>query len=131
MEGLTPWDTRRNMEHTQCSVVQLLKLYILNWFKFFFNYNVLFAIAKGKQKGCSLHRDIFRRLAQKKALFNKLICQIWVIFLAETSKDLEMILITTVLSCTNSLSRTSFDCSLKTSFVYSNLFSFAKTVTIR
>ena len=42
-----------------------------------------------------------------------------------------MILITTVLSCTNSLSRTSFDFSLKTSFVYSNLFSLAKTVTIR
>ena len=38
-----------------------------------------------------------------------------------------MILITTVLSCTNSLSRTSFDFSLKTSFVYSNLFSLAKT----
>ena len=55
--------------------------------------------------------------------------QLWVIFLAETSKDLEMILITTVLSCTNSLSRTSFDFSLKTSFVYSNLFSLAKTVT--
>ena len=56
---------------------------------------------------------------------------LWVIFLAETSKDLEMILITTVLSCTNSLSRTSFDFSLKTSFVYLNLFSLAKTVTIR
>ena len=55
----------------------------------------------------------------------------WVIFLAETSKDLEMILITTVLSCTNSLSRTSFDFSLKSSFVYSNLFSLAETVTIR
>ena len=38
-----------------------------------------------------------------------------------------LILITTVLSCTNSLSRTSFDFSLKTSFVYSNLFSLAKT----
>ena len=37
-----------------------------------------------------------------------------------------MILITTVLCCTNSLSRTSFDFSLKTSFVYSNLFSLAK-----
>ena len=55
----------------------------------------------------------------------------WVIFLAETSKDLEAILITPVLSCTNSLSRTSFDFSLKTSFVYSSLFSLAKTVTIR
>ena len=42
-----------------------------------------------------------------------------------------MILITTVLGCMNSLSRTSFDFSLKTSFVYSNLFSLAKTVTIR
>ena len=40
-----------------------------------FNYNVLFAIAKGKKKGCSLHSGIFRRLAQKKALFNRLICQ--------------------------------------------------------
>ena len=56
---------------------------------------------------------------------------IWVIFLAETSKDLEIILITTVLSFTNSLSRTSLYFSLKTSFVYSNLFSLAKTVTIR
>ena len=44
---------------------------------------------------------------------------------------LGLILITTVLSCANSLSRTSFDFSLKTSFVYSNLFSLAKTVTIR
>ena len=61
----------------------------------------------------------------------KLKSALWVIFLAETSKDLEMILITTVLSCTNSLSRTIFDFSLKTSFVYSNLFSLAKTVTIR
>ena len=43
----------------------------------------------------------------------------------------DLILITTVLSCTNSISRTSFDFSLKTSFVYSNLFSLAKTVTIR
>ena len=51
---------------------------------------------------------------------------IWVIFLAETSKDLEIILITTVLSFTNSLSRTSLYFSLKTSFVYSNLFSLAK-----
>ena len=34
-----------------------------------------------------------------------------------------IILITTVLSFTNSLSRTSFYFSLKTSFVYSNLFS--------
>ena len=56
---------------------------------------------------------------------------LWVIFLAETSKDLEIILIITVLSFTNILSRTSFDFSLKTSFVYSNLFSLAKTVTIR
>ena len=42
-----------------------------------------------------------------------------------------IILITTVLSFTNSLSRTSLYFSLKTSFVYSNLFSLAKTVTIR
>ena len=54
---------------------------------------------------------------------------LWVIFLAETSKDLEIILITTLLSFTNGLSRTSFDFSLKTSFVYLNLFSLAKTVT--
>ena len=56
---------------------------------------------------------------------------LWVKFLAETSKDLEIILITIVLSFTNSLSRTSLYFSLKTSFVYSNLFSLAKTVTIR
>ena len=56
---------------------------------------------------------------------------LWVTFLAKTSKDLEIILITTVLSFTNSLSRTSLYFSLKTSFVYSNLFSLAKTVTIR
>ena len=55
---------------------------------------------------------------------------LWVTFLAETSKDLEIILITTVLSFTNSLSRTSLYFSLKRSFVYSNLFSLAKTVTI-
>ena len=54
----------------------------------------------------------------------------WVTVLAETSKDLQIILISIVLSFTNSLSRTSFYFSLKTSFVYSNLFSFAKTVTI-
>ena len=36
-----------------------------------------------------------------------------------------------VLSFMNSLSRTSLYFSLKTSFVYSNLFSLAKTVTIR
>ena len=56
---------------------------------------------------------------------------LWVTFLAKTSKDLELILITIVLSFTNSLSRTSLCFSLKTSFVYSNLFSLAKTVTIR
>ena len=55
---------------------------------------------------------------------------LWVTFLAETSKDLEIILISTVLSSTNSLSRTSLYFSLKTSFVYSNLFSLAKTVTV-
>ena len=54
---------------------------------------------------------------------------LWVTFLAETSKDLEIILITIVLSFTNSLSRTSLCFSLKTSFVYSNLFSLTKTVT--
>ena len=41
--------------------------------------------------------------------------------------DWKLILITTVLSFTNSLSRTSLYFSLKTSFVYSNLFSLAKT----
>ena len=56
---------------------------------------------------------------------------LWVIFLAETSKDLEINLIIIVLSFTNRLSRTSLYLSLKTSFVYSNLFSLAKTVTIR
>ena len=61
--------------------------------------------------------------SKKKNLFH------WVTFLAETSKDLEIILITTVLSFTNSLSRTSLYFSLKTSFVYSNLFSLAKTVS--
>ena len=55
---------------------------------------------------------------------------LWVIFLAETLKDLEIILITTVLCFTNSLSRTSFDFSLKTSFVYSNLFSFSQTEAV-
>ena len=54
----------------------------------------------------------------------------WVTVLVETSKDLQIILITIVLSFTNSLSRTNLYFSLKTSFVYSNLFSFAKTVTI-
>ena len=57
--------------------------------------------------------------------------KLWVTFLAETSKDLEIILIIIVLSFTNRLSRTSLYLSLKTSFVYSNLFSLAKTVTIR
>ena len=42
-----------------------------------------------------------------------------------------LILVTIVLSFANSLSRTSLYFSLKTSFVYSNLFSLAKTVTIR
>ena len=42
-----------------------------------------------------------------------------------------IILITAVLSFTNRLSRTSLYFSLKTRFVYSNLFSLAKTVTIR
>ena len=59
-----------------------------------------------------------------------IIMRLWVTFLAETSKDLEIILITIVRSFTNSLSRTSLYFSLKTSFVYSNLFSLAKTVTI-
>ena len=48
---------------------------------------------------------------------------LWVTFLAETSKDLEIIFITVVRSFTNSLSRTSLYFSLKTSFVYSNLLS--------
>ena len=47
----------------------------------------------------------------------------WLTSLAETSKDLEIILITIVLSFSNSLSRTSLYFSLKTSFVYSNLFN--------
>ena len=38
---------------------------------------------------------------------------LWVTFLAETSKDLEIILITTVLSFTNSLTRTSLYFRLK------------------
>ena len=41
-----------------------------------------------------------------------------------------MFLITIVLSFANSLSRTSLYFSLKTSFVYSNLFSLSKTVTV-
>ena len=57
-------------------------------------------------------------------LFYVALCFRWVTFLAETSKDLEIILIIIVLSFTNSLSRTSLYLSLKTSFVYSNLFSF-------
>ena len=48
-----------------------------------------------------------------------------------TGVHIKLILITTVLSFTNSLSGTSLYFSLKTSFVYSNLFSLAKTVTIR
>ena len=56
---------------------------------------------------------------------------LWVTFLAETSKDLEIILITIVLRLTNNVSRTSLYFSLKTIFVCSNLFSLAKTVTIR
>ena len=56
---------------------------------------------------------------------------LWVTFLAETSKDLEIILITIVLTFTKSLSRTSLHFSPKTSFVYSNLFIFAKFVAIR
>ena len=54
------------------------------------------------------------------------ILQLWVTFLAETS-DLEIILIIIVLSFKNRLSRTSLYLSLKTSFVYLNLFSLAKT----
>jgi len=34
MAYLTPWDTLQNMERTQCSVVQLLRLYILSWFRY-------------------------------------------------------------------------------------------------
>ena len=64
-------------------------------------------------------------------IFPKGLTHVWVTFLAETSKDLEIILIIIVLSFTNRLSRTSLYLSLKTSFVYSNLFSLAKTVTIR
>ena len=40
--------------------------------------------------------------------------KLWVTFLAETSKDLEIILIIIVLSLTNRLSRTSLYLSLKT-----------------
>ena len=43
-------------------------------------------------------------------------------------RSLNLILITIVWSFTNSLSRTSLYFSLKTSFVYSNLFSLAKTL---
>ena len=46
-------------------------------------------------------------------------------------QEKSLILIIIVLSFTNRLSRTSLYLSLKTSFVYSNLFSLAKTVTIR
>jgi len=46
-------------------------------------------------------------------------------------QHVRVILITNVLSFTNSLSRSSLYFSLKTSFIYSNLFSLAKTVTIR
>ena len=49
---------------------------------------------------------------------------LWVTFLAETSKDSEIILIIILLSFTNRLSRTSLYLSLKTSFAYSNLFRF-------
>ena len=59
-------------------------------------------------------------------IFSSVKLSLWVTFLAETSNVLEIILITTVLSFTNSLSRTSLYFSLKTSFVYSNLFSLAK-----
>ena len=34
MSDSTPWDTLQNMKPTQCSVVQLLKLYILSWFRY-------------------------------------------------------------------------------------------------
>ena len=30
LEGSTPWDTWRNMEHTHCSVLQLLKFSFLS-----------------------------------------------------------------------------------------------------
>ena len=63
--------------------------------------------------------------AQEPVYKHEFLSHFWLTFLAETSKDLEIILITTVLSFTNSLSRTSLYCSLKTSFVYSNLFSLA------
>ena len=86
-----------------------------------------------------IYFDMLRRGARKLRIFiwtciNKIYnnySYLWVTFLAETSKDLEIILITIVRSFTNSLSRTSLYFSLKTSFVYSNLFSLAKTVTIR
>ena len=55
---------------------------------------------------------------------------LWVTFLAETSRDLEIILITIVLRLTNSVSRNRLYFSRETNFVYSNLFSMAKTVTI-
>ena len=55
---------------------------------------------------------------------------IWVKFPFSCRRHCLIILIIIVLSFTNRLSRTSLYLSLKTSFVYSNLFSLAKTVTI-
>ena len=70
----------------------------------------------------SLHFHLFYKLLLK---------TLWVTFRAETSKDLEIILITIVLSFTNSVSRTSLSFSVKTTFVYSNLFRLAKTQTLQ
>ena len=67
----------------------------------------------------SKRKDNFKDVLQ--FLNSKRDSDVWVTFLAETLKDLEIILITTVLSFTNSLSGTSLYFSLKTSFVYSNL----------
>ena len=69
----------------------------------------------GKVKYGDNFKDVLQFLDSKRDR------DVWVTFLAETSKDLEIILITTVLRFTNSLSCTSLYFSLKTSFVYSNL----------
>ena len=53
---------------------------------------------------------------QKETTHMKLVIEyFWVTFLAETSKDLEIILITIVLSFTNSLSHTSLKAKIKAS----------------
>ena len=41
MGDLTLWDTRQNMAHTQCSAVQLLKLYISNLCRYVINLKLM------------------------------------------------------------------------------------------